>query len=665
MRPMQKRNEFTSVMNFDALNVVIPSNAKNSQNTTRKDHNILRICSKKGCGENNIDQEKRQQLIREKYLNTVKALAELKDVLHEKVDSNELKICPCSESKNKKDCRCNALRAAQHDPCDCDDFDYLCKIRCIEYEYEKDMVNCGCPHYNHRCLKKCFKKQNAMAQSSHIARCGCSKTDKDCQKKCLYRFFNLSLRSFLRCSCGKNDRICQDRCLSNDDSALKSFLRCGCGKTDRMCKERCLQSDTAAIRNHLRCGCNVTEFSCLDRCARDQFLEHDWKALDCGCNLNDYACKVRCDTTTNGWRKPNNQICKCENFDHECKQRCARHKTEKDSFDNLISHVANNGKKYKISNDIDVVVYDPMNLAHILDGMKFNNDKIRDNQGQHILPVLKFDNNDISNKGVQAVGKPDTNIDSNELTNKGKNQEIDQVLKELQDAKMVEFDIGNVQTEHNGKFQSPKPTKFIDMLLEFATKIKNATSTKLSKNVHPKATIGNKNIKQGHYGISSGTKEYGKKKASNFEDLSLQEPKNEKYPQKQVDGALDPLYKIFQSGPDRDVESGNENREGGMHLANDVVESLQSYLYARRRGREKRRKDDDHDPHHPHQKHRLLPLTKRQKMKRLNWQVGRSLVKFRRNSPSNKVVTYGVPFELDIKGMGQVNFVEAIQLLNA
>lgn len=767
MGPLQKRKGLTSVMNVDTLNVVIPSKPTEKHKNTRKNSNILRMCSfSKGCKNNRLKEERLNQLKEQKYL---KALQAMQDVLAEKDDSAELKMCPCSEGHNGQNCKCKGLRSGpsstnQH-LCNCGAFDYNCKLKCQKRTEETAVLKvkrCGCSRNDYTCLEKCFNNDKttdyqiarcgcnktdriclercvyeAESRKKEFVRCGCDKTDRTCQERCLNRF-DLPLRSFLRCGCGKSDRmcqnrcfnnddshirtflrcgcsktdrICQDRCLNHDDTALQSFLRCGCGKTDRicqnrcfdsentatklflrcgcrktdrMCQERCLQSDVAVILNHLRCGCNVSEFACLDRCARDELLESDSNSefLDCGCNFNDYACRVRCDSIANGWRKPNNRICNCENFDHECKEKCARHKKQKDSFDSLIAEVATNGKRYKINNDIDVVVYDPMNLAHILGSIKFNNNKIRDNQGLHILPVMKYNNNDSSNEGVELAVKPVTKIDINERVNKGKSQEIDKVLKELQDAKMVEFDIGNVQTVHNGKFQNPKP-KFVDMLLEFATKIKNATS-KLSENVHTKASIANKNIKQGHYRISSGTNEDDKKRTSNFEEISLQAPNNFKYSQKKDDGALAPLYEILRSGPDGDVESRNknrdedsrnenrdedirnENRDDGMNFANDVVKSLQDYLYSRRRGREKRRKDDDHDPHHPHQKHSLLPLTKRQKMKRLNWQVGgRSLVKFRRNLQGDKIVTYGAPFELDIKGMGQVNFVEAIQLLNA
>ncbi|XP_026316557.1 uncharacterized protein LOC113227769 [Hyposmocoma kahamanoa] len=321
------------------------------------------------------------------------------------------------------------------------------------------------------------------------------------------------------------------------------------------------------------------------------------------------------------------------------------------------------GKRYKINNDIDAVVYDPLNLARILSDIKLNSNTIRDNQGEHTPLALKFDNNVSTNEEFQPVTKPVTNVDSNERAHKEIRQEIDQVLKELQNAKKVVFDTENVQqSDHNEKFQSAKPIKFIDLVLEFATKIKNATSIKLSNNADAKASIANKNINKNK-----------QKKASNSKNFSLQEPKKVRYPQKKHEGALDHLHKIVRSGPKRKVDSRNKkqdddnqkkNRNGGMDFANDVIESLQDYLYARRKSREKRITDDEHDFHHPHPKHRLLPLTKKQKKKRLNGQVSRSLIKFRRNLLSDKVETYGAPFELDIKGMGQVNFMKAVQLLN-
>lgn len=700
MRPIQRSRDTTSVMSFGTLNVVIPSKPENLVDKfSRKNYNnVLRMCSFKGCGY--PKENKENKLHRAKQKKYEKAIKAMQDILNEKDDTtNETDIIPCSESKGK----CGGLRARADNIkqyfCNCGKFDYTCKLKCQQRNEDTAVLKrkrCGCDRNDYTCMEKCFNNdqteqtqtvrcgcsktdricqvqcrlQEEYKHKQELIRCGCGKTDRVCQDRCLGRN-DLSLRSVVRCSCAITDRMCQERCLNHDDSALRNILRCGCEKTDRICKETCFQSDTVAIQNQFRCGCNVTDFSCLDRCARNKILGPDSSFLNCGCNLSDYACRLRCERTANGWREPNNRICNCENYDHDCKEQCQRHYKETNTIDSLISHVASKGKRYKINNDVDVVVYDPLNLARILDGIKFNNNKIRSNQGQHILPILEFDNNESTNKGFQPAVKPVTKIDSNQRTNKGKSQEIDQVLKELQNAKMVEFDIGHVQTEHNWKFQTLKPTKFIDMLLEFATKIKNATSKKQSDNVYSKASI---TKLHSPYGISSGTNERSQKKTSKFGPLSLQEPRNVNHLQKKDDDTLDSLYEILRSGPDRDIERRNENRdddsrnqnlEDGMDFANDVVQSLQDYLYARRKSREKRRKDDDHDSNHPHQKHSLLPLTKRQKMKRLNGQVGRSLIKFRRNLPADKVDTYGVPFELDIQGMGQVNFVEALQLLNA
>lgn len=644
MRPLQKPKESIPVLDYHILNILSkPENEikKIKESVFRKNSNILRMCSIKGCGKKkNESDEKTNTKSNENYNNEGKnkykkkskkkssKKKHKKDVYDKKTmmdssenyDSQEKKICPCAEGqKKKKICYCEALRtgpdSTKQYSCICSAFDYICKLRC---QQRKDKIavlkqkRCGCSRNDYTCLNECFNNDNTEPFQRYylslrsFLRCGCGKTDRMCQNRCFDRD-EIPLRSFLLCGCQKTDRMCQDRCLNDDALALRSFLKCECAKNDRTCHEICFQSTTAEIRNRLRCGCNATEFSCLDRCARKGIQDLFSTFSNCGCNSNDYACKVRCERNANGWRKLDNRICKCENYDNDCKTRCARDKIKKNSFDSLIAHVASNGKIYKINNDTDVLVYDPLNLGRILNGIKFNNDKIR--------------------------AKPVTKVDGNERTNKEKWQEV---LKDLQEAKMVEFDIGNVQTTHNGKFRSAKPTKFMDKLLEFA-KNKNATSIKLSHNVHVKANIVNKS-----------TNKDSQKQASNFGNFSLEQPKNVHYPQK----------------PNRDVERRNANQNRGMDFANDVIESLQDYLYSRRKSRQKRIKNDDYDLSHQHSKHRLLPLTKMQKKKKLNGQVGRSLIKFRRNSPGDKVVTYGAPFELDIKGMGQVNFMKAIQLLN-